>query len=256
MGQIVSILLILLRESVFWKRHRSQHLTFFRVPQNDHSNSISVWMWPVCFFLAKINHLATDFGRLGLWHWAFKDACTFQTGMQSFLMGYKWKNFHAVISQNPFEAVHLPFRLKPLPETRLTCFGSCHCNAKASQSSFCHLVAEDTGGMGRSRTTPTCLVCCLMLLALSNLLRIFLYKQLQLEVVSRKRQKMRWSSSIFWNYKTSSNFRAVISQNPFEAVHLPFRLKPLPETRLTCFGSCHCHANASESSLSACCKTY
>ena len=216
MGQIVSILLILLRESVFWKRHRSQHLTFFRVPQNDHSNSISVWMWPVCFFLAKINHLATDFGRLGLWHWAFKDVCTFQTGMQSFLMGYKWKNFHAVIFQNPFEAVHLPFRLKPLPETRLTCFGSCHCNAKASQSSFCHLVAEDPGGMGRSRTTPTCLVCCLMLLVLSNLLGIFLYKRLQLEVVSRKkrRQKMRWSSSIFWNYKTSSNFRAVISQNP------------------------------------------
>ena len=72
-----------------------------------------------------------------------------------------------------------PFVWKPLPETRLTCFGSCHCNAKASQSSFCHLVAEDPGGMGRSRTTPTCLVCCLMLLVLSNLLGIFLYKRLQ-----------------------------------------------------------------------------
>ena len=211
MGQIVSILLILRGESVFWKRHRSQHLTFFRVPQNDHSNSISVWMWPVGFFLAKINHLATDFGRLGLWHWAFKDVCTFQTGMQSFLMGYKWKNFHAVISQNPFEAVHLPFRLKPLPETRLTCFGSCHCNAKASQSSFCHLVAGRYWRYGaiKNNTYLSCLLrdaACIV-----EPIKDF---SLQLKVVSRKRQRMRWSSSIFWNYETSSNFRAVISQNP------------------------------------------
>ena len=150
-----------------------------------------------------------------------------------------------------------PFVWSPYQKQGWLVLVRCHCNAKASQSSFCHLVAEDTGGMGRSRTTPTCLVCCLMLLALSNLLRIFLYKQLQLEVVLAQKTK-KWdeaaaSSEITRPRQTSV---AVISQNPFEAVHLPFRLKPLPETRLTCFGSCHCHANASESSLSACCKTY
>ena len=30
------------------------------------------------------------------------------------------------------EAAHLPFRLKPLPETRLTCFGSSFCSEGSS----------------------------------------------------------------------------------------------------------------------------